>query len=79
MSGTKKEEVSKKLFIDPNIKIDDKGLDDKELVIKALSEEISRRDRIIDELKKENTLLLKVSLKRSESLEELKKQMNEKR
>ena len=38
---------------------------------KWYSEEIERRDKIIDELQKENTLLLKSSLKTSKRLSEI--------
>jgi polyhydroxyalkanoate synthesis regulator phasin len=38
--------------------------------------ELFKRDRIIDELREKNTLLMKTSMKRSEEIEELKKRVN---
>lgn len=39
---------------------------DNEKKIRILIEELKRKDNIIDELKKENKILLKISLKKSE-------------
>lgn len=44
---------------------------DHESVKKTLYDEILRKDKIIDKLKKENELLLKTALKRSNELEEI--------
>lgn len=47
----------------------------KDIFINALNEEVLRRDRIIDELKKENEILLKLSLKHAEQETETKKML----
>ena len=41
--------------------------------IKALYDEIKKRDKIIEKLKEENLILLKTSLKRAEELQKMKK------
>lgn len=51
------------------------SVEEYETMKKALSDEILRRDKMIDKLKEENNLLIKTSLKRSEALEDMQKRM----
>ena len=46
-----------------------------EKIVKILHEELLRKDKIIDELKLENQILIKTALKRSEALDDMQKKL----
>ena len=59
----------------PKKKEETMPISEHERIKKTLHEEILRKDKLIEKLKKENEMLLKTALKRADALEEAQKNM----